>query len=221
MDENKLLHQNGDLTLECEESDDEDFNPLEEEYDEEKEDNDGENSSCCNKTGKYVHVLFFHPDELESNGFRNGVQQHGRQDNNSDNVIKGYHGMQHQRSTFREGIEMSEKNGGRPAAVEQFMCVEGQNNDVQKGLSPRLFQAQAATASSSDSDSSMIVDPSEVVREIDELSDGLSEDDPARHNRKRRRLASRSSKVDNSDNGLKNCNLSGVSQSKSCVSRNG
>ncbi len=220
MDENKLLLQGGDTTLESEESDDEDFNPLEEEEEEKEDDDDdddddghqhlegegkqlddGENGSC-NEIGKYRHVLFFHPDEMERNNFRNG-EQHGRQENSD--VIKGGRGMQR---SIREGVETSERNGG--GVVEQSVGVEGQNNDLQKGLS-KLFEVEAASDSDSDSDSdsSMIVDTSEAAREMDELSDGFSEEDPARHNRKRCRLAS--SKVDDSKNELKNFTLSGVS----------
>ncbi len=215
MDGNKLLLQGGDTS----ESNDEDFNPLEDEDDNHQRVNgeggkldDDENGSCNNSIGNYKHDLFFYPDEEmdSNNNFRDGGGQYGRQQHNSD--IKGCRGMQH---SISEGVEMIERNEG---SLEHSVGVEGQNNDLQQGCT-MLFEVVTAAADSdkkkkehedtdSSSDSSMIVDPLEAAREIDELSDGFSEDDPARHNRMRCRLAS--SNVDN-ESEMENVMISRVS----------
>ncbi len=202
MDASKLLLQGGDTSG----SDDEDFNPLEDEDDNHQRVNgeggkldDDQNCTSKNIIGNYKHDLFFYPDEgMDSNtNVRDGGGQHGRQQHNRD--IKGCFGIQH---SISEGVEMSERNKG---SVEQSVGIESQNNDLQQECTT-LFEVETAAADSdkktkehedtdSCSDSSMIVDPLEAAREIDELSDGFSEDDPARHNRRRCRMAS--SKVDN------------------------
>ncbi len=214
MDANKLLLQNGDTS----ESDDEDFNPLEEgEEDDNRQRANGKGGKLGDDkgtvnidTGNYKHDLFFYPgEEMDSNinvRYRGG--QDGRQQRNSDTM--GCFVTQH---SISEGVEMSERNKG---SVEQSVGVEGENNDLKKHGCTTLFEVETAAADvekeSEDtdlsSDSSMIVDSIQAARELDELSDGFSEDDPARHNKMRLRM--RSSKMDH-DSEMETTMILGVS----------
>ncbi len=254
MDGNKLLLQDGGMVLESE-SDDEDFNPLDKEENEEEEErennndnadvngdrrnlHDGENGGC-NKIRKHKHILFFYPDEMESNFFIDG--KHQRCIRKDGNILKGDRvGMQH---SFRGGVaEMSEREDkenaerssftvkGRRAdlqnefstlsdgVVETSTAAAGKNSDEKKTkkeeVEDDVLKEQHDTESDYDngnsSNSSMILDPLEAAREIDELSDGFSEndDDPARNNRKRRRLRR---KMSSNESELKNFTILGVS----------